>query len=181
MPLLPAATRESLAGGRSSFRTPPIPITTGTSASTPNATRPTLAARILDDEQRITRIVNNYSKISFNFGPTLLSWMKPNSARDSTTAIMDADRQSQKQFSGSRLGPGAGLQPHDHAAGQRPRQIDAGPLGASRFCKPLWPPAGRHVASRNRRRISRRWISGRAGHSSSPFSPPTRRKRYPPT
>jgi len=34
----------------------------------PNAT-----ARILDEEKRIVSIVNNYSKISFNFGPTLLS------------------------------------------------------------------------------------------------------------
>ena len=30
---------------------------------------PNLAARILDDQRRITRIVNNYSRISFNFGP----------------------------------------------------------------------------------------------------------------
>jgi len=30
-------------------------------------------ARILDEEKRIVRIVNNYAKISFNFGPTLLS------------------------------------------------------------------------------------------------------------
>ena len=35
---------------------------------------PNLAARILDGQQRIARIVNNYSRISFNFGPTLLSW-----------------------------------------------------------------------------------------------------------
>ena len=39
----------------------------------PNAT-----ARILDDEKRIVSIVNNYAKISFNFGPTLLSWMEAN-------------------------------------------------------------------------------------------------------
>src|ERR1043166_518349 len=39
----------------------------------PNAT-----ARILDGQGRIARIVNNYAKISFNFGPTLLAWMKEN-------------------------------------------------------------------------------------------------------
>src|SRR5207302_1852898 len=37
----------------------------------PNAT-----ARMLDGEGRIAQIINNYSKISFNFGPTLLAWMK---------------------------------------------------------------------------------------------------------
>src|SRR4051812_7929978 len=34
------------------------------------------AARIIDSEGRIESIVNNYSKISFNFGPTVLTWMK---------------------------------------------------------------------------------------------------------
>jgi alpha-amylase/alpha-mannosidase (GH57 family) len=37
----------------------------------PNAT-----ARIFNGERRIERIVNNYAKISFNFGPTLLAWLK---------------------------------------------------------------------------------------------------------
>ena len=34
------------------------------------------AARILDNNRRIVDIINNYSKISFDFGPTLLSWMQ---------------------------------------------------------------------------------------------------------
>ncbi len=59
---------------------------------------PNLAARILDDSQRITRIVNNYSKISFNFGPTLLSWMAEH-APDTYRGLLDADRQSMKLFS----------------------------------------------------------------------------------
>ena len=33
-------------------------------------------ARILDDTGQITKIVNNYERISFNFGPTLLSWLE---------------------------------------------------------------------------------------------------------
>ena len=37
---------------------------------------PNSAARILDGDQRIMDIVSNYAKISFNFGPTLLSWME---------------------------------------------------------------------------------------------------------
>ncbi len=59
---------------------------------------PNLAARILDDSQRIARIVNNYAKISFNFGPTLLSWMAEH-APDTYRGLLDADRQSLKLFS----------------------------------------------------------------------------------
>ena len=56
-------------------------------------------ARMLDGEGRIEQIVNNYSKISFNFGPTLLSWL-----RDQMPwvheAIVEADKVSRNQFSG---------------------------------------------------------------------------------
>ena len=37
---------------------------------------PNGVSRILDDEQNIESIVNNYSRISFDFGPTLLSWVE---------------------------------------------------------------------------------------------------------
>jgi alpha-amylase/alpha-mannosidase (GH57 family) len=37
---------------------------------------PNAFARILDGDNRIVSIVNNYSSISFNFGPTLLSWLE---------------------------------------------------------------------------------------------------------
>jgi alpha-amylase/alpha-mannosidase (GH57 family) len=37
---------------------------------------PNAASRILNGDGRIRSIVNNYLKISFNFGPTLLSWME---------------------------------------------------------------------------------------------------------
>ncbi|MDV2989430.1 MAG: DUF3536 domain-containing protein [Dehalogenimonas sp.] len=40
-----------------------------------------LNARILDNQGRIIRIVNNYTDLSFNFGPTLLSWMQTNHPR----------------------------------------------------------------------------------------------------
>jgi alpha-amylase/alpha-mannosidase (GH57 family) len=60
----------------------------------PNAT-----ARILDGEGRIEKIVNNYSRISFNFGPTLLSWMKDFSPQV-YRAILEADRESGERFSG---------------------------------------------------------------------------------
>ncbi|MBI4309713.1 MAG: DUF3536 domain-containing protein, partial [Candidatus Omnitrophica bacterium] len=56
-------------------------------------------ARILDGSRRIVDIVNNYSRISFNFGPTLLSWMEKKSP-EVYAAILEADRLSQKNFSG---------------------------------------------------------------------------------
>src|SRR3569833_3125100 len=58
-----------------------------------------LAARILNEQQHITRIVNNYSKISFNFGPTLLSWAAEH-AHDMYRGVIDTDKRSVKQYSG---------------------------------------------------------------------------------
>jgi len=60
---------------------------------------PNTASRILDSERRIIDIVNNYTKISFNFGPTLLSWMERHQP-DVYQAIIEADRLSQQRFSG---------------------------------------------------------------------------------
>ncbi|MGH7795358.1 MAG: DUF3536 domain-containing protein [Candidatus Binatia bacterium] len=60
---------------------------------------PNALSRILDDQGRIVKLVNNYAKISFNFGPTLLSWLETNTP-DVYAAILEADRQSQKNFSG---------------------------------------------------------------------------------
>jgi alpha-amylase/alpha-mannosidase (GH57 family) len=60
---------------------------------------PNAASRMLDGEGHIVRIVNNYKKISFNFGPTLLDWME-HSSPDTYRAIVDADRESQKNYSG---------------------------------------------------------------------------------
>jgi alpha-amylase/alpha-mannosidase (GH57 family) len=60
---------------------------------------PNAHSRCLDGSNRIERIVNNYSRISFNFGPTLLSWMQ-DKAPDILEAILEADRESQPRFSG---------------------------------------------------------------------------------
>jgi alpha-amylase/alpha-mannosidase (GH57 family) len=60
---------------------------------------PNAAARILAPDKNIIDIINNYSKISFNFGPTLMSWMERH-APDVHAAIVEADRQSRKNFSG---------------------------------------------------------------------------------
>ena len=60
---------------------------------------PNASARILDDGDRIRRIVNNYASISFNFGPTLLSWLQ-SAAPETYASILDADRLSRQRFSG---------------------------------------------------------------------------------
>ena len=60
---------------------------------------PNTASRILDAERRIIDIANNYEKISFNFGPTLLSWMEGQAA-EVYEAIIEADRLSRDRFSG---------------------------------------------------------------------------------
>ncbi|MGN6385357.1 MAG: DUF3536 domain-containing protein, partial [Verrucomicrobiota bacterium] len=57
------------------------------------------AARIFDGEGRIEGIVNNYAKISFNFGPTLLAWLREKMPWVHN-AIVAADELSQKQFGG---------------------------------------------------------------------------------
>jgi len=59
---------------------------------------PNTASRILDPEGRIIDITNNYGKISFNFGPTLLSWMADKSP-DTIKRIIAANKDPEK-FSG---------------------------------------------------------------------------------
>ncbi len=60
---------------------------------------PNGAARILNSKNRIMRIVNNYARISFNFGPTLLSWLVENAPR-TYRMILDGERRSRKTFRG---------------------------------------------------------------------------------
>lgn len=57
------------------------------------------ASRILNDKGEIAKICNNYSKMSFNFGPTLLSWLEDNDPL-CYRAILEADSMGQKRFSG---------------------------------------------------------------------------------
>lgn len=56
-------------------------------------------SRILDERGRIAQIVNNYGRINFNFGPTLLAWLEEK-APDIYAAVLEADRESRKHFSG---------------------------------------------------------------------------------
>jgi alpha-amylase/alpha-mannosidase (GH57 family) len=60
---------------------------------------PNASSRILDAHDRITKIINNYASISFNFGPTLLSWLEQHEP-STYAAILDADRMSRERFGG---------------------------------------------------------------------------------
>ncbi|MBI4083075.1 MAG: DUF3536 domain-containing protein [Candidatus Lambdaproteobacteria bacterium] len=61
--------------------------------------RPNAYARILDGYSRVERIVNNYAHLSFNFGPTLLSWLEVHHPI-TYVRILDADRISREQRGG---------------------------------------------------------------------------------
>jgi alpha-amylase/alpha-mannosidase (GH57 family) len=56
-------------------------------------------SRALDPQGRIARLVNNYARISFNFGPTILPWMQAH-APDAYEAILEADKLSTEKYSG---------------------------------------------------------------------------------
>ena len=60
---------------------------------------PNGAARIVNIKNQIIRIVNNYARISFNFGPTLLSWLRENAPR-THRMILEGERRSRKTFRG---------------------------------------------------------------------------------
>jgi len=60
---------------------------------------PNAKSRVLDEGGRIVQMINNYAKISFNFGPTLLAWLEEK-CPDVYNAILEADQESRKTFSG---------------------------------------------------------------------------------
>lgn len=60
---------------------------------------PNTRARILDDDGRITQLVNNYARLSFNMGPTLLSWME-DAAPATYADILEADVRSAARYGG---------------------------------------------------------------------------------
>lgn len=61
---------------------------------------PNTASRILDTAGGVIKnITNNYERISFNFGPTLLSWMEHND-KETYQSILEADQLSMNRFGG---------------------------------------------------------------------------------
>lgn len=72
--------------------------------------RPNSAARLLDGKGLISEIIDNYQRMSWNFGPTLLDYLHRH-AREVHDAIVAADRASCARFSGH----GSGMaQAHSH-------------------------------------------------------------------
>ena len=60
---------------------------------------PNGASRITNKEDEIIRIMNNYARMSYNFGPTLLSWLHDKAPR-TYRMILDADKFSAQRYSG---------------------------------------------------------------------------------
>jgi alpha-amylase/alpha-mannosidase (GH57 family) len=60
---------------------------------------PNGTSRILDGYRNIEKIANNYAHISFNFGPTLLTWMAEKEP-ETYRVILEADKESEQRFSG---------------------------------------------------------------------------------
>lgn len=61
--------------------------------------RPNAAARVVDGTNHIIEIVDNYQRMSFNVGPTLMSWME-DFAPDVHASLIEADRASARRFGG---------------------------------------------------------------------------------
>jgi alpha-amylase/alpha-mannosidase (GH57 family) len=71
--------------------------------------RAVVAARVLDGDGRISRVMNTLSRMSFDVGPTLFEWME-RAAPATYAAILDADRHSI-----ARTGHGNAIaQPYHH-------------------------------------------------------------------
>ncbi|HEX4004010.1 MAG TPA: DUF3536 domain-containing protein [Candidatus Acidoferrales bacterium] len=60
---------------------------------------PNGSSRILNEKGEIEQIINNYAHMSFNFGPTLLSWIEEKVPKV-YRSILDADQESQQRFGG---------------------------------------------------------------------------------
>jgi alpha-amylase/alpha-mannosidase (GH57 family) len=60
---------------------------------------PNGASRITNKQDEIIRIMNNYARMSYNFGPTLLSWLHDKAPR-TYRMILDADKVSAQRYSG---------------------------------------------------------------------------------
>lgn len=61
--------------------------------------RPNAFARVLNDKEDVVGIVNNYEYLSFNIGPTLMSWLERYDV-EVYQQILEADRQSCARLNG---------------------------------------------------------------------------------
>jgi len=60
---------------------------------------PNGASRILNKQDQIVRITNNYARMKLQLGPTLLSWLK-DFAPLTYRSILEADQESMRHYSG---------------------------------------------------------------------------------
>ena len=60
---------------------------------------PIAASPVIDGDGRTVAVINDYTRVSFNVGPTLLAWMERH-APDVYRAILDADMQSRARYGG---------------------------------------------------------------------------------
>ncbi|GAB4375320.1 MAG: DUF3536 domain-containing protein [Elainellaceae cyanobacterium] len=61
--------------------------------------RPNAFARVLNDREEVIGIVNNFEYLSFNIGPTLMSWLERHDL-EAYQQIIDADRKSCERLNG---------------------------------------------------------------------------------
>ena len=125
---------------------------------------------------RSSRSSTTTQRMSFNVGPTLMSWLEEH-APDVHAALVDADRASRERFGGHGS---AMAQAYNHMimplASARD-QRDAGALGHRRLRAPVRPRARGHVAARVRGRYAERSRRWRPRASRSRCSRRTRRRR----
>ncbi|MCW4028164.1 MAG: DUF3536 domain-containing protein [Candidatus Bathyarchaeota archaeon] len=60
---------------------------------------PNAVSRVMDADWRIIGLINNYTRISFNFGPTLMYWLAKHKPQV-YQAILNADQESMNNFDG---------------------------------------------------------------------------------
>jgi len=60
---------------------------------------PNAVSRVMDPQWRIIGLINNYNRISFNFGPTLMYWLDRHKP-EVYQSIINADKESMQNFSG---------------------------------------------------------------------------------
>jgi len=61
--------------------------------------RPNAFARLLNEQEEVIGIVNNYEYLSFNIGPTLMSWLERHDV-ETYQRILEADRKSCERLNG---------------------------------------------------------------------------------
>ena len=125
--------------------------------------RPNTAARVVDGTSQIIQIVDNYQRMSFNVGPTLMSWLEDH-APDVHAALIEADRASRARFDGHGS---AMAQAYNHMimplASPRDRVTQVR-WGIADFQRRFGRDARGHVAARVRRRYRDARGARRRGH-----------------